>query len=283
MLKITIPQSQEGKGNVKDLIFSILSSGEQLSVIELTRSVNHQYRIGVTYQAVRKAVVSLLSDEVLEHKGRKYAIRKDWVFKLKGFADKLSATLQLQRKPDAFKAEMAQDYAVYTFNNLLDLDSFWGDMMRYWSEHHKPGESNTVLCYGHFAWWLLINLGAESRLAQSFVKQKLKCHFLFLKELPLNHWAAQVYSGWGWRSKVIEDASVDPLVGVNVLGDTVIQVRYPKNLVEHIKKVFLKNEVNQIAPADIARLVHTPGELKFIVFKNPTIANALKDKYLKEF
>ena len=92
MLELTIPQAGEKAKNIKDLIFTILTQEEDLSLIELTNIIKNQYVLNVTYQAVRKAVNTLEQQDILFKKGKKYSLNKEWVLKTKAFFDTLAVT-----------------------------------------------------------------------------------------------------------------------------------------------------------------------------------------------
>ena len=76
MLELSIPQLGEESKNVKDLVFTILSHEQPLSIIQLTNKIKKQYRVNITYQAVRKAVDMLVEKEALTKKGKVYSINK---------------------------------------------------------------------------------------------------------------------------------------------------------------------------------------------------------------
>ena len=90
MLKLSIPQLGEDTKNVKDLVFTVLTQEQPLSLIKLTNRIQSQYNLHITYQAVRKAVATLLKQKVLIKEKRQYSINKDWVLKLKSFLPRLS-------------------------------------------------------------------------------------------------------------------------------------------------------------------------------------------------
>ena len=74
--------------------------------------------------------------------------------------------------------------------------------------------------------------------------------------------------------------SVDASVNVNVMGDTVIQVKYPIKIIEKIRVLFEKYaNVQQMNMREITELAHASCEIKFVMFRNPTIAANLRSTY----
>ncbi len=271
MLELSIPQLGESTKNAKDLVITLLSQEQPLSIIELTNKIKKQYVVSITYQAVRKAVDNLNNQNVLTKTGKRYAISKDWLLQLKSFFDKLLTNYENRTTLKLFNAEFAkEDYALYTFNNLYDLDNFWDEVMTHWADHEK--ENKDYYSYTHYHWWLVINLGKETKLFTNFKKKKINSHVILRNVSPLNRWAGSVYADMD--VKIIENIQKDdfPMVDINILGNTVIQVNYPPNLAKKLQLFFKKyKSVQEMSLKEITQLAHEPGDIKFILFKNPTI------------
>ena len=265
-------------------MFTILTQEQPLSIIELTNKIKKQYILGVTYQAVRKAVNVLQEQKVLKKSNKKYSIDKDWVLKLKSFFDNLLTTYDGKTKIKLFSIELAkEDYAVYTFNNLFDLDNFWGDIMLYWANHEK--ENKNYLAIVHYNWWLIINLGRETKLFDHFKKRGIKSNFFTHLNLPLNVWASDIYNELKVKSIVNSKKEYESqIVDVNVMGDTVIQVQYPTKIINKIHHFFEKyKNIQAVTSKEITQLAHEECEIKFIVFKNQLIAKNLRETYERYF
>ena len=285
MLELTIPQPGKESTQAKDLIFSILAAESPLSLIELTNRIQKHYNLSITYQAVRKATESLCAQGVLEKQGKRYRINKAWALELKGFFDKLLATYETGKNTHAFTEHLKnEDYAIYTFTNLLDLDNFWGEIMRHWAAHLKQGENKQFFSYGHYAFWMLFNLGNETKLFQEFKNKGITSHFLFLNDTPLNRWAASIYEEQNVHTRIREDLSTTDDTGLNLLGDTIIQVKYPESALRRLRTFFKKyKNLQETNPKELAELAHEQHEIKFIIFKNPALARDIREKYLPLF
>jgi len=285
MLELSIPQPGEETKTVKDMAFTVLTTERELSLIELTRRIQKSYNVGATYQAVRKAVNALTEQRVLKKNGKRYTINKDWILKTRTFFDRLHTQFSTGKQVHRFTEELAKEgYAVYTLNSLFELDNFWGEAMHHWTEHLKPGDNKRIVCYGHYAWWMLINLGAETKIIENYIEKKIPFKLILLRDRPLNRWAAGVYNGIGARAIVKELPDVDESIAVNVLGDTIIQVRYPKKIVDSIREFFAENErPESMDTVRLTKLAHEPAEMTFIMFRNATIAKSLYDTYAAQF
>ncbi|MFH1850401.1 MAG: hypothetical protein ABH879_09570 [archaeon] len=284
MLNISIPQMHREEGNAKDLVFSILTLEQPLSIIELMNRVHRQYNTAMTYQAVRKAVRALAGQGVLRKEGRKYSIKKEWILEVKGYFDTLLAKYSDGKHVSSFTASLGREnYAVYTFSTLLEVDNFWGDMMWYWADHIGENEDKEFVGYCYYHWWYLINLGRETRLYSHLLSKGISCHHIFPLDLPLNRWSAKLYGEVGVHVKLSsgrEMDAIDDFVDVNILGDTVIQVKYPKSVVEELRRFYVTYKSTQeMSMKEVAKIVHATCDVKFITFRNPVIAKNLRHTY----
>jgi hypothetical protein len=285
MIELLIPQPGEESKNAKDLVFSVLVSEHPLSAIQIFRIINKKYNLGLTYPAIKKAIGSLVEKKVLVKERKIYKINKDWLFNVKSTVDNLITSYESGIKPAIPSTEtIKEEYAVYTFTNLFDLDNFWDDLLVHISNKMKNEESHSYFAYVHYAWFLLINLGKETKLFQHLDKNKINCKVLFIGKSPVNIWAKKVYSEIGIKFKLIDNKSLDNTIAFNLIGNTVIQVKYPDVLIKKFQHLYEKyNSIEEISPKEITELAHEKFEIKLNVFKNPEIAQSLREKYEKYF
>lgn len=284
MLELHIPQLGEDSRSAKDLIFSELTKEQPLSMIALHRRITKTRNVSITYQGVRKAVELLVEQGALEKTGRVYSISRDWVFSLKSFFDTLAATYDSGKSIHSFTTDLEKEnYSIYTLTSLYELDVFWGDMLRYWVDHRGDEEPISVN-YGHYTWWMLLNLGRETKLYEYHKKKGIAVYFLWWRDLPLNRWSSRIYNDLGHHSLVQENPEIDEHIAVNVMGDTVVQIKYPLNIVADIKKIFENySSTQELNMMEITQLAHKACKIQFIVFKNATIAKNLRETYLAHF
>ena len=206
-------------------------------------------------------------------------MNKEWVLKTKAFFDTLAVTHESGKKVKVFSQELAKEnYAVYTLHNLLDLDNFWDEIILYLADHTKD---KSYLSATNYAWWMILNLGRETKLFDNYHKKRIRSTVLLSKDNPLNQWAVRLYKEMRVSCK-IKPQKNDPSIDLNVMGDTIIQVKYPPNIIKKIKKIFEEHTtVQDLDPKEITRLAHEPCEIKFIVFKNPSIAENLRKSYIE--
>ena len=89
MYEIEIPGISMSEKNVKSAIINILSIDWPLSLKKIYNIINKKYSLGVTYQAVHKAVNLLIKKDILIKNNREYSLNKEWITQLKEFSNKL--------------------------------------------------------------------------------------------------------------------------------------------------------------------------------------------------
>jgi len=157
-------------------------------------------------------------------------------------------------------------------------------MLIHITDNMKKEEDHSFLAHAHYGWWLLINLGRETKVFRHMIKKGLVCYNLFIGRYPLNLWAEKIYKDMGVIFKVVEDDTIEKSISLNVIGDTIIQVQYPKEILNKLSKFYKKyKNTQEMSLREISELAHEPCDLKFIVFKNREIAQSLRDKYIKKF
>jgi hypothetical protein len=281
MIEISIPELNEDTKKVKDIVITILAEEHPLTLIQIAKKIKKKHNLLVSYQGVRKALDHLVSKKILDKTNKQYQLNKSWVLKSKRFFDNILTNFETGKQAFQFSPKKAlKDYAVYSFSNLLDLDVFWGEVMLYWAEHNKT-EKKVFIGLGHYAWWFLINLGRETKIFELFQKNKVKSKFICLKDVPLNHWAINLYKEAGVSTQIIEAKHVDENSGLNIMGDTIIQVSYDKKLLEKVQEFYNKTKsVHQASPKEITKLAHMQGDIKFTIFKNKILARSLEKQYM---
>jgi hypothetical protein len=285
MIELSIPQVGEESKNAKDMIFSVLTEKQPLTTMQIFNTIKRKYNAGLSYQAINKAINSLVDKKVLIKEKKYYNINQEWLTQVKIMVDKLLTTNKSEQQIIKFNKDLAhKDYAIYTFTNLYDLDTFWDDMLIYLADNIKNEEEKIFLAHAHYGWWLLINLGKETKMFQHLISKKIKCYNLFIGKYPLNIWAEKIYKDMGVTFRVTEDKEVDESITLNVIGDTIIQVHYPEKILQKLRSFYKKYKTTQeMSMKEISEIAHEQCELKFIIFKNKEIAQSLRDKYVKKF
>jgi len=282
-IKLVIPYPNEKNISTKDLIFSILSQDHPLKLNEIFRNIRKRHSFSVTYQGVRKAVDSLTKEKVLVKENKSYELNREWITYARTFLQNLEKSYFLQTKSNVETITSSKDYKEYRFTSLYELDLFWTEIIMHWSERLEKDEEKTITANVGHLWWMLINLGNETKLNTSLIKKGIKFYISSWYKFPLDKWALNINKKMGVHAKTIRKRPKE-YVDMNVLGDYIIQINYPENIIKKLDDFYKKyKNIDDINSLEISNICHDKTEIIFKYFRDPTIAKTLRLDILKNF
>jgi hypothetical protein len=280
-LEIVIPEANVKDRTTKDLIFTILVEDKPKTLTQLHREIKRKYAVSVTFQAVIKAVNSLLSHNVLVKNERVYSISKDWIFETRNFFDKLYTDHFKVNKPIK-KIELGKEVTVYTVHNLLELDRLWNDLLTNWAKNEKRDKRN---CWkGRHAWWLMPRLHEEDILHDFMIKQGIKTYNLWTKNTPLDKQATNYYSKKNEFAKIDKKINLKYDYHIAAFGDSVIKFEIPQKVSKNLEKIYQKTK--KLEDLDIKNAIDAfkqNSEIEFTVIKDKMIADKIKEDIISYF
>ena len=137
VLQFTLPLGDEKA--VKDIVFTILSKEYPLRIIDLMNYSRKRYGRMVTFQAVRKAVLELVKQDILVQQETRFSINKDWVVKAKSFVDGLYEGLN-EEKTSKDVDSIGSEISVFTFASLNAMMKFWQELIHQWYLNFQKGD-----------------------------------------------------------------------------------------------------------------------------------------------
>jgi hypothetical protein len=281
-LKTSLPFGK--KNGVKDLVFTILSSEYPLRIIQLTNYIKKRYGRSVTFQAVRKAVLELVSESVLIKKDDAFSINKKWVSETKLLLDDLSK--KLNRNPVSPKNihSISEGVSVFTFSSLNKLMKFWQDLIEDWYVNFRKGDYN-VNCYqAAHTWEGLLHLDREKELMGQLKKKRIRSYILSTGNTPLDRNIRTFYKEIGMKVTISSSSSsFDKSYYVGTYGDLIIQAQYPDELVKDLDLFFKRNKtIKNFNLKELSDLVGRKVEVKLTVIKNLEMAKQINQSIISQ-
>ncbi len=265
------------RASAKELVLHILSQTFPLTIAELQRSMEHS-GLKVTYQAVRKAVHVLVARGVVEKHEKKYQISYSWLIRMKEDVDRLLLRYRGKRTISD------DDYAVYTIHTLYEADIFWGDLLYRFLEVARKQGDTTFYSFWHYAWWMVINLGRETQLFDTFQEKGHQLKQYVFRDLPVNRWASDIYKDIGVEMYLKDLPQIDHSIAYNIFGEFILQVEFPNDAIERIQSLFESHSsMSEIERSEVTSLAHTPYEVSFTVIRNRKMAENLCKTLQREF
>ncbi|MFH1376855.1 MAG: hypothetical protein ABIH25_04425 [Candidatus Woesearchaeota archaeon] len=283
MLKITLPFGK--KSNVKNLVFTILTKEYPLKLIELTNYIRKRYGKYVTFQAVRKAVLELIEEEVLIQTDHKYKINKQWLLKSKTIIDQLYSDITKEKiQPNAISS-IKGEISVFTFNTLNQMMKFWQDLIDDWFKNYKRSKNN-INCYqAAHAWEGLLHLEKEKKLMGQLKKKGIKSNILSTGNTPLDKNIRKFYQNIGINMQIRHSSSsFDKSYYVGTYGNLIIQTVYPKKIVEALDNFFKKNKsIESFNLEELLEIVNKKIKIKLTVIKNLEMTKQINKSIFSQF
>lgn len=280
-IEIVIPEARTEDKTTKDLVFSILVEDKPKTLTQLHREIKRKYGKTVSFQAVIKAVNSLLSHEVLIKKGKLYSINKDWVFETRNFFDNLYKEYFKVKKP-LRKVELGKEVTIYTVNNLLELDRLWNDLLTNWAK--KETEDKRNVWKGKHCWWLIPRLQEEDILHDFFAKQKIKTYNLLTENALLDKVAVKYYLRKKEFIKISKKIKLKADIHVSAFGEFLMKFEIPKELSNSLEKIYQKTKkIEDIDLKKVLDIFKQNIEIEVTVIKDKLIADKIKEEVISYF
>ena len=267
--------------DTKDLIFSLLAKSGGSNIAELTRLISKHYHLKITYQAVRKATRKLHLDGIIEVDNGCYFLKRAWLVAVKRRVDSLLMDGQ-RSAANALPAKHPTPGAqgVYHLGSLFELDNFWGDFVLEHCLKLSGSPKPAFISIAHYAWWMLINLGQETKFWKTIMKQGISAQMIILSKKPLNLWAIKIYKHIGLKCSTKNIRAADDSVLYNIMGDFVVQAQLPEKSIRRIRLCYQKfRTIEELDSEYILKIAHEPCEITFSVYRDMALAHNLMRAY----
>ncbi len=281
-LELTLPLGK--KQNAKNLIFSILSREYPLKLIQLTNMIRKRYGKAVTFQAVRKAALELMDEEVLVKTGTEFQINKEWTINAKKVIDELYTSLNEKKHVSNKIDSLGEEMSVFTFSSVGEMMNFWSDLMDNWLNKIDRWQPN-VNCYqASHTWEVLLFPENERKVMTRLIKKKIKSYALITGRTPLDKVTAKFYRDIGVKVGFSpSSASFDREYAVGTYGELVAHTRLPSKIVEKIETFFRKaKDFSNLDLKKLSEIIHSKAEVKLSVIKNEAMAKQINHSIISQ-
>jgi hypothetical protein len=282
VFELIIPELGKKPKRVKDIIISVLIDEYPLTAKRIFNILNKRYGISITFQAVNKSIKILISQGVLQKRGRDLSINKKWVFELRDFVETLQDKCFSERALPSKIGEVG-DTRIYRFNNLLDQDKFWCKLNEKWILEKNEKDKRPTTWWGSHCWWVVGQLDNEDRLVQQMIKYKTHTYWLCKGNTFLDKLASKYYVGKYLHYKS-GDKDSDPSIYIMAMGDYVFESKYPPNILKKLEQFYRKvRKAEDMNLNKIMRILRQKADIKMTVMNNEILANQLRENILSRF
>ena len=281
-ISISLPLGK--KETAKNLVFTILTNDHPLKLIELTNLIRRRYGKSITFQAVRKAVLELIDEGVLNKKDNLFYINKEWIQEAKKTIDELYHIIYEEKeKPKKFDS-IGDEISIFTFDSLGSMMKFWENLIDDWFKHHKNRDYN-VNCYqSAHLWESLLYPEMEQKIMSQLQHKGILSYVLSTGNTPLDKATMRFYRKLGVKVNISPSlASFDKEYLVGTYGELVVQSRYPKELVTSLDKFFKRTKnLQNLDIKELSDIINRKIEIKLSVTKNINMAKQINQSILSQ-
>lgn len=284
-MSLLITSSVGENDTAKNLIFNILTLEYPLKIIQLTNLIRKRYGKLVTFQAVRKAILELISDGVLEKNEKGFSINKDWIMESKRKMDEIYQNIYKEKVQMKKIESIGEDISVFSFNSLNEMMKFWQNLIDDWFKKFEKGNPNVNCFQGAHGWEGFLHSDTERNLMGQLKDKGIKSYALFTGNTALDKIIINFYKSIGVKTSVSKSMSqFDKSYHVATYGELVVQTQYPRELVENLDKFFKKNKkLKDLNLKELSDIVNKKIEIKLSVNKNLNMAKKINQSILAEF
>jgi len=274
-LEISLPFGK--KNGVKDIVFTILTKEYPLRIIDLMNHIRKRYGKGVTFQAVRKAVLQLAEEGILTQKDSKFLIKKEWVLQSKKVLDELREELTKEKVTPRGMDSIKGEISVFTFDSLNEMMRFWQNLIENWFANFKKGNYKVNYYQSAHAWEGLLHPDTEMNVMNKLKEKGIKSHIVTIGNTPLDKQIAKFYSKIGIKVHIVPSTSTfEKAYYVGTYGDMVIQTQYPDEIVKKLDNFFKKNKsLKDLDMVELSNIVNSKTKTKLTVIKNLSMAKQI--------
>ena len=276
---ILIPVVEENK-NVKDLLIATLANSPPLTIKKLHSQLKKKYSVGATYQAIHKAVTSLVSQGVIARKYKVYSLNPNWISNLSQFVDELKRNTS--KYSGIVESRQEGQTQILIFTSFEKAQEFKKEMQKEFFEqkHSSPpvyaGEDSHLISP-------LINSEKSLGLLNLVNAAKAKIYVAVCGDSVIDKWCANYYrdGGLSVRTGVPCANKCD----VFVIGDKIVQIYSPEKLKEKLDKIY--NSAGKISDVSVPQLYNDiykkKVKIKVVITQNAELAEHIRERILGWF
>ena len=264
---------RKGAASTQDRIFRILVDAHPLTIGALKEALIQEFRISLSYQAVRKAVGVLLGSGIVERTSSGYQLSTKWLLDMRGIVDEA-----LHRySSGAIHLRKGEAYQRFETSSLHETDTLWGEILMQLCKSISRDERSEIISINHYPWWLPLNLGREEALWNEIRKLGWTIRFIFTEKIPSARWAEEIYKGMNIPVSFGLKSPIEKHTYYNVFGGHIIRATLPAVLEQKIAKCFaISGKRSSLSPARLRELGSLRGAIVLEVFQSTVFAESLR-------
>lgn len=265
------------KSRAKDAIIEILGKEWPLSAKKIFFRIKKEHNLGVTYQAVHKALNQLKKKKVLQQKNKEYLLSLEWLENLKSFSEEVGLRYfakEYQNSSRIISFFEKTRSIEFSFENMAELGDFIiKEFMSFPNPRNKPS---------YFRWRHMYNLiGLSPELIEILASQKNEKRYIVCAHKdPFDKFLKKSYEEM--RGKVKLGVNCSRSHDTFTRGDFELRVFWPYELLKE-RDNYYKN-FKELNIEELRKILHKKGpKIKISILYSPSLMEKVKEETLKHF
>lgn len=257
--------------STKDQIISILSQEFPLSAKQIFNQISKDSG-NISYQAVHKALLELLSSKVVEKKGNDYLLSMQWVDSLQGSLDGIRA------KYLSLSAELPEQSNLL-FESITELDSF---LIKLFLKVLSSRADKPVLCLQWSHFWMPL-FEKEDYLKSRELGKFTRAYCVSKGDTVIDKWCSNFWN----KNKIKSETGHKVALVSDIIAfeDLVIQVFYPPSIRKELDLVY--NGTKRISDLNVddffEKVFQKKTKIPVVINRNQQIADQIKEQTISFF
>ncbi len=260
--------------NTKDIIINILSKQWPLTARKLFFILNKDHNLGITYQAVHKALNQLISSKVIEKKDKDYLLSIEWLGSLRRFVERAEVGYFKDRDKLLDYLKKNGSLTLY-FDTKIELGNF---IINEFSRFPNPENKPAAYRWRHM--YCLIGLPNEMLTNLSQLAAKEEQYILCHKSDPFDVFLAESFRKMGGKINMGVDCA--RIHDTFVRGDYEIRVFWSANSMKETDEYHAN--FKEFNLPDIQKMLYNNKyEIAVTLIYSPETAQRSREDTLKHF
>src|SRR3989344_4708149 len=263
--------------HIDDQIVAALSARPAQTASELFAKVCSPLQDKLTVQGWYKALRRLMAQEVLIKTGTTYSLNTRWILSAVRLIEQAERSHLVAPPLSPLRLPHGHQRITSHFNNLLQMDTFWGHMLVYVaSQSKRPG---VLYAYNPHFWYYLAHEQSEKEYSKGMGTFGVKTRMVIGSKSFLERWNAQFFdqSISHWLHPV-------PLYGsqcaaYNYLDGYFMEIKIAPQAAKKIEDLFSSvKSLDQISPLTLVSIFHAHNPCSINISKSKVRGEGLKRK-----
>ena len=265
---LSILQSDIANPTTRDLILSALVQNRPLSAIKIYNHVKKKKNI--RYSTVYTAIKELVARGIIAKNEKGYTMSITWINKLKHFVN-IAERVHFKRSPFFEQMEITNEdnYTISgRFKSMADFNDF---MFRFMSEEKK-----SVYSMSNHLWFPLFHPKEVLELANTLKTNQARISAVSANSTAVDEYCKNYIDSTGGVASIGKQTAEN--IGLFVFGNKIVQIMYPKHIVEKINSTFKKSKKldTVLTPEFLKETLYKKIKLPVIVVESKEISELLK-------